>query len=228
MSGGQVVTWMEWRAERARYDEVIGVDEAGRGALAGPVLVGAWSLPAETRPLDSQWILRLRDSKQLSPKVRAWLRDRIDNAPYASSFGSSSANQVDKYGISEAVARAAQVALYRVWTPKRRHIPVLFDGTSGNWLNMRSWLSEHFDNWFFLEKADTHDRAVMGASVVAKTRHDYEMEMLVANRFGQDPWNWRQNQGYGTKEHIAAIKGEAGASGDHRMSFAPMKYLYGN
>lgn len=228
MSGGQVVTKAEWLAlkQEMQWPEVIGVDEAGRGSIAGPVVVGAWGLQHPIRASDGAWIGQLRDSKQLSPQRRAQLRNEMDNAPYSSGFGEQSALLIDKHGISFAVCEAARIALYRVWTPRRRNIPVLFDGTSGNWLGIRSFMESHFEQWYFLEKADSIDVAVMGASVLAKTRHDYVMDCLVADNMGRDPWNWRSNQGYGTKEHIEAIKGKAGVSGEHRMTFAPMKYLF--
>lgn len=227
MSGGQVVTKAEWFVlkQQSLWPEVIGVDEAGRGALAGPVVVGAWGLSQPVRPSDAAWIGELRDSKQLSPQKRARLRDRMDNAPYAEGFGEQSALLIDKHGISFAVCEAARVALYRIWTPRRRGVPVLFDGTSGNWLGIRSFMEEHFDNWYFLEKADSIDVSVMGASILAKTRHDFVMDQLVRERMGRDPYNWRQNQGYGTKEHRDAIMAH-GATGEHRMTFAPMKYVF--
>ena len=190
------------RAAGARL--VAGIDEVGRGPLAGPVVVAAVVLPVEDPP----WLGALRDSKRLSPAVRETLAQRV-LADAAVGIAAATVREIDTLGIVPAVRLAARRALAL--------LPCMPDAL----------LLDAFPlpDWDGLQDApidgDALCSAVAAASIVAKVARDRIMEGL-AHRF--PGYGFERNRGYGTAEHYAALE-RLGPSPVHRRSFAPIRAL---
>jgi len=202
------------RAERALLREghrlVAGVDEVGRGALAGPVSVGVAVVDAATRTAPAG----LRDSKLLAPEVREELSPRLRRWAVAHAVGHASAGEVDALGIVRALRLAGRRALGALDV-----VPcvVLLDGS-------HDWLStpvprgaERTDAWLVRTqvKADLRCAAVAAASVLAKTERDGLLRDLAAR---DDRYGWAGNKGYSAPEHLAALR-RHGACVQHRRSW---------
>lgn len=190
---------------------VIGVDEVGRGAIAGPVAVGALALrEAES----ARFPAGLRDSKRLSEKRRGELEPAVQAwAPYA--IGFASAAEIERDGIAAALAAAAVRALaglHEAGVPVAE-AAVLLDGTH-DWLGPRL---RHPLRITVRAKADRDCASVAGAALVAKVERDRRMIACAAQE-AYAPYGWAANKGYGTKAHFAAIR-EYGASDLHRRSW---------
>ncbi len=184
-----------------------GIDEAGRGAWAGPVVAAAVVL----RPSDfSQGVIdqlkKVNDSKLLSPAVREKLFSLITKR-LIWSVGRSSVKEIDKYGIGRAVKLAMQRAVEKLpLTPAM----LLIDYYSGIGLPIptRGVL-----------KGDQKVFCIAAASIVAKVYRDRLM-VKYHSRFSQ--WGFDRHKGYGTAAHRLALK-QRGVSQIHRLSFSPIK-----
>ena len=195
-----------WRTERALWREgrgrVAGVDEVGRGPLAGPVVAGAVVLPF-TR---ARWAAGLRDSKLLSAGVReelaAELRDRCDWA-----IGVVSAQVIDQLGIAPATRLAMRRAVLALGEPADA---LIVDGRE----TVECPLEQ-----LALVDADAHCKSVAAASIVAKVARD-RMMVELDRRF--PGYGLAQNKGYGSAEHLRALR-TLGYSTVHRLSFAPVR-----
>lgn len=199
---------------------IIGIDEVGRGPLAGPVAVGVVKLKVESLKSKVNWGRGFRDSKKLSAKAReAWLV-KIDEArsegwlDYAVAFVPPSV--IDKKGLSYAIRTALARALERVAptaaqlgssTPKLREIMVLLDG------GLRA--PSHYPHQETIIKGDEKELAIALASIVAKVARDKKMVAL-AKKFPE--YGFEKHKGYGTRAHYAAIK-KHGITPHHRKSF---------
>lgn len=180
-----------------------GVDEAGRGPLAGPVTAAAVMLdPA--RPIDG-----LRDSKKLSASARERLADLIRERAAAWCVAESSVTEIDQLNILQATMLAMQRAVAGLG-----RIPddVWVDGNRcPNW----PWRSQA------VVKGDDKVAAIAAASILAKTARDQFMCRLHAD---YPAYGFAQHMGYGTAAHLAALKAH-GACPQHRRSFAPVKLV---
>lgn len=193
-------------AERAlsRVGVVIGVDEVGRGALAGPIMVGAVAIDTETAPD----IPGLRDSKLLSAKRREALIPIIEAWCMASAIGQASNDEIDDYGVVAALQLATQRALEDLGINADL---LILDGTS-------NWLSGHVPPHIRIHteaRADQRYASVAAASVLAKVARDQTMTHLHALR---PDYGWQRNKGYGSSEHVQALR-RLGASDWHRRSW---------
>ncbi len=191
---------------------VIGIDEAGRGALAGPVCVGAVLLP-----LDLDWRVayalvtargepRLRDSKQLSAQQREILYEYIvthGRLKHAAAF--VDAPVIDSIGIVNAAHEAAAVALSRIGVSPEK-AEVLLDA------GLR--VPDHWQQRSFI-RGDENVPAIALASVIAKVTRDRLMESLPEN-FSE--YRFSEHKGYGTLAHRKAIARE-GLTVLHRATF---------
>jgi len=177
--------------------QMIGVDEVGRGAWAGPVCVGAVRL---LRPVDG-----LKDSKQLSKAQREKLAWHIRHSNEVG-LGWASAAEVDRLGLTKALGLAMERAL-RAFEPEA---PVLLDGAF-NYLPQRSGIKT-------MIKADASQASVSAASIVAKVARDN----LMAIMHGRFPaYGFDKHVGYGTTLHREMIA-VLGPCSYHRQSFTPI------
>ena len=196
------------RAEQAALDWagpglVAGVDEAGRGPLAGPVLAAAVILNPR------QPIAGLADSKKLSPRRREQLFDQIQDKALCCAIGQASEEEIDRLNILQATLLAMQRAVAGLRLVPAR---VLVDG---NRLPRLPMLAEA------IVGGDAKVPAISAASILAKVQRDRWCEQ--AHR--QWPqYGFATHKGYGTAAHLAALQAH-GPSPCHRRSFAPVARL---
>ena len=192
---------------------ILGIDEVGRGPLAGPLVVGAVILPEEER----EWYKELKDSKKLSAKKREKLSDMI-MVEAAVGLGWVSNIELDEVGISGALRLATRRAVKAV---QKLHAPfsqIVIDGKV-NFLK-NTPLEEYVS---VMIKADDLIREVSAASIVAKVARDKYMCEL-AGKYPE--YGFEKHMGYGTVFHRRAIE-EFGICPEHRLSFEPCKSLVG-
>jgi ribonuclease HII len=187
----------------SRISCVAGLDEAGRGALAGPVAVGAVVLPP--RPRLARTLSGVRDSKQMTPLQRALWAGRIRSAALAWQVGFASAQEIDNLGIVPATRLAALRALADL-------------GLRPEYLltDFRLDLPELDTPQTALVKGDQRCLSIAAASVLAKTARD---ALLCALESEYPGYELERHKGYGTAVHRAAI-GRLGYSPVHRRTFA--------
>lgn len=179
---------------------VAGVDEAGRGPLAGPVFAAAVILD-DLKPIQG-----LADSKTLTAKKRDKLYDEIRAKALCCSVAQASAEEVDALNILQATMLAMQRAVEGL---RLKPVKVLIDG---NRIPKLDVLAEA------IVKGDSKVQAISAASILAKVSRDRWCSDLHAQfpHYGFD-----QHKGYGTALHMAALK-EFGPCPEHRTSFAPV------
>lgn len=184
-------------------ERLCGVDEAGRGPLAGPVVAAAVILDPE-RPIDG-----LADSKQLSAPMRESLAIRIRECALAWSVASASSEEIDRYNILQASLLAMRRAVLAL---KREPDHVLVDGNKLPRLPFPATA---------VIKGDARVAAISAASILAKTVRDAEMLALDAC---YPHYGFAIHKGYPTPRHLAALRSH-GACPIHRWSFAPVREL---
>jgi ribonuclease HII len=193
------------RYERAFWDEgiewVAGVDEVGRGPLAGPVVAAAVILPAGVR------VQGVSDSKQLTAEARTEADAEVRRLAAAVAVGAASAAEIDTLGIAGATRTALRRALDAL---RIRPGHVVVDGRPVRGLG---W--EHRA----VVKADYRIHCVACASVVAKVCRDRLMDRLHPR---YPAYGWDHNKGYATEDHRDAIL-RVGPSPHHRKSFAGVR-----
>ncbi len=180
-----------------------GVDEAGRGSMAGPVYAAAviWS-----KQLRSE---HLKDSKLLSAKKRSELRTYIEENAIAISVASIEVEEIEKINILQASIKAMHKALDGLQVQFDR---ILVDG---NKFNPYGDIEYHT-----IIKGDNKYLNVAAASILAKTYRD---EYMIKLHDEYPQYDWLNNKGYGTKKHREAIQ-EMGLTPYHRESFCT-KYI---
>lgn len=179
---------------------VAGVDEAGRGPLAGPVVAGAVVLSGE-EPIEG-----VDDSKRLTPAQREKCFRRILDRAEATAAGAASVREIDSRNIVGATARAMARAIAKLRLTGPFHVVV-----DGLWVRT---LGVPHDA---VVGGDALVHSVACASIVAKVTRDRLMRRL-ARRF--PGYGWSRNMGYGTPEHRAALA-KLGPTPHHRLSFLP-------
>ena len=184
----------------ARPGLFAGVDEAGRGPLAGPVVAAAVILD-DLRPIKG-----LRDSKQLTPARRETLYDEIRAKALCSCVAEASVEEIDALNILQATLLAMQRAVRGL---RLRPHHVLVDG---NRLPMLEMTADA------IVKGDAKVAAISAASILAKVHRDRLCQALHA----QYPhYGFAGHKGYSTAAHLSALR-EHGACPHHRRSFAPV------
>jgi len=183
---------------------VAGVDEAGRGPLAGPVVAAAVILD------DLNPITGLADSKKLSPQRRDQLYDEIRAKALCFAIAQASVEEIDQLNILQATLMAMRRAVVGL---RLKPVKVLVDG---NQLPVLEVLAEA------IVKGDTKVPAISAASILAKVHRDRWCQE-VHQEFPQ--YGFDQHKGYGTAFHLNALK-IYGACLHHRKSFAPVKSAY--
>lgn len=184
-----------------QFSRIAGVDEVGRGCLAGPVVVAAVILDPN-RPIKG-----LRDSKKLSAKKRDELAEEIKEKALAWSVAAMGPEVIDKINILQATLEAMKAAVEK--------LPVEpdFVQVDGNKLPKWKWLSEA------IVKGDDKVEWISAASIIAKTTRDGYM-CKIAELYPQ--YGFEHHVGYGTAEHIKALKAY-GPTPIHRKTFAPVR-----
>ena len=180
---------------------VAGVDEAGRGPLAGPVVAAAVILD------DLQPIRGLADSKQLTARRRAALFDEIRAKALACCIAEASVDEIDRLNILQATLLAMQRAVAGLRLLPHR---VLVDGNRLPVLKMPAAA---------IVQGDSKVPAISAASILAKVHRDRLCEALHADF---PVYNFAGHKGYPTAEHLAALR-QHGACPAHRRSYAPVR-----
>jgi ribonuclease HII len=188
--------------ERALWAEghevVVGMDEVGRGAWAGPLTLGAAVLPRDRR------VNKIRDSKMLTEPEREALFDRVADWCVAWSVGHASEEECDELGMSEAQRLAARRALDGLGLAVHR---VLLDG---KWDFVADGTSQ------MLVKGDARCLSIAAASILAKVSRDRIMRDLDRDHPG---FEFAGNKGYPCPRHKVALRGQ-GPTAIHRVSWA--------
>jgi ribonuclease HII len=182
---------------------IAGVDEVGRGPLAGPVVAAAVILNPDSP------IIGLTDSKKLSARKREILSQKIWDQAISVSLGRAEVEEIDRLNI----LRASHLAMQRAVAGLRKEPSlVLVDGNLSPQFGCESTA---------IIKGDLKVASIGAASIVAKVSRDEEMCKLheVHPQYG-----FVRHKGYGTPEHLAALKLH-GRISHHRMSFAPVRTL---
>ena len=179
---------------------VAGVDEAGRGPLAGAVFAGAVILDPD-KPIEG-----LADSKKLTEKQREALFEIIQERALAWGIGRADSEEIDRVNILQATFLAMQRAIANLSI-----VPTLalIDGNQLPKLNCAAKT---------IIKGDETEPAISAASILAKVSRDREM-VLLAEQFPE--YGFAKHKGYGTKEHLLALE-KYGPCKIHRQSFAPV------
>ena len=208
------------RKRKLSQKYIIGIDEVGRGCLAGPATVAAALLnirpPQGLRSCGGQK-LTLRDSKKLSAKQReAWF-DFIKQQKIPFAIANVSPKIIDKINISQAANLAATKAVYKLANSHlglANRVKIYLDG--GLYINKKILVaSGYILNSKTIVKGDEKIPAISLASIVAKVHRDKLMKRLHKK---YPHYGFIRNVGYGTKEHIKAIR-KFGSSPIHRKSF---------
>ncbi|MDN4475709.1 ribonuclease HII [Demequina sp. SYSU T00192] len=197
----------------AGFDAVAGIDEAGRGALAGTVSVG---VSVVTR-CDS-WPDGLTDSKLLSAARREAMLEPLASFGVARAVGHASSAEIDEVGIVAALRLAARRALDAIPVAVDA---VLLDGTH-DWLTPppADLFSDHADEWeappvTMIVKGDRACASIAAASVLAKVERD---ALMAAAHEDHPEYGWDSNKGYGAASHLEALRTH-GPSPLHRVSW---------
>ncbi len=181
---------------------VAGIDEAGRGAWAGPVVVAAVMLPPDAQPRP------YRDSKTLSATAREQLALQIKAEALAWATEFAPAAEVDGFGVLAATKRAALRAIAKLQPSPNALVT--------DYLKLATELPT-----FAPARADSQSYSVAAASILAKTARDAQMLLLDAVHPG---YGFAKHKGYGTKTHQLALQ-KLGVSVEHRRSFKPIKLI---
>ena len=187
-----------WREGRG---VVAGLDEVGRGPLAGPVVAAAVVFPPGMKRIRG-----LDDSKKLTPKARERLALVVRGRALAVAVGAASVHEIDRINIRMATILAMRRALQRLATPPTH---ILIDGL---YLPELGWPHEA------IVDGDAKCHSIAAASVIAKTVRDRLMERLAPRH---PRYEWFSNKGYATPEHLQALNLH-GPCVHHRRSFAPV------
>lgn len=187
------------------YDIIAGVDEAGRGPLAGPVSVAAVILPR------GLFLPRLNDSKKLSAKARDELYDEIQEKAIAVSSVLVDAKTIDRINIYQATMNGMYEAIFGLDPQPKK---VLIDAVQLEKLPMPEES---------IIKGDAKSASIAAASIVAKVTRD---RLMVEYDKAFPQYGFAQHKGYGTAEHIAALR-QYGPCPIHRQSFEPIRSMVG-
>jgi ribonuclease HII len=183
---------------------IAGIDEVGRGPLAGPVMAAAVILPVN---FDAPWLHLVNDSKQLAAEMREQLFPLICESAVAVGIGESSAEAIDEHGIVRATKMAMKAAIGKL-DPKPDALLIDFVQLSEINLPQRC-----------IPKGDGKSVSIACASIVAKVTRDRLMIELNRTYPG---YGFARHKGYATREHLDNIE-RLGACPIHRMCFSPFR-----
>ena len=186
---------------------IVGVDEVGRGPLAGPVTAAA--VFVDRQKITSDLLSKIDDSKKIPQKQRATISKQIEGIAIIG-IGWASSSEIDQLNILE----ATMLAMQRAISSLRKQIIsdpdyILIDGNKVPRLDFPSKA---------IVRGDEKSISIAAASIVAKSKRDAFMTSLSKL---YPYYGWENNVGYGTREHLAAIERE-GITVHHRRSFKPI------
>ncbi|MDD5341963.1 MAG: ribonuclease HII [Patescibacteria group bacterium] len=184
------------------YRNIAGLDEAGRGAWAGPIVAAAVILPPRIR------LEGLRDSKQLSPGQREKLFSAIAKVAISWSVGIVSHRLIDRKGIGPANILAMVLAIKKL-------------SVAPDYLLIDALKFDHLLPSQAIVRGDQKVFSIAAASILAKVTRD---RILIGQHEKLPQYDFHLHKGYGTKHHLALIK-KHGVSQFHRKSYRPMKHL---
>jgi ribonuclease HII len=193
--------------EKNNIKYIVGIDEVGRGPLAGPVAVGAFKMPAD---FDGKYFGKIRDSKKLTPEKREEIVEKLiilkkkKIVDYFVCY--QSAKKIDELGLSRAVKNCLEEALGKLKI-KPKECLILLDG------GLKA--PKKYKNQKTIIKGDEKERAIAFASIVAKVSRDALMCKL-AKKYPE--YCFEIHKGYGTKKHMELIQ-KCGLSKEHRRCF---------
>ncbi len=185
---------------------IAGIDEVGRGALAGPVVAAAVVLPPPAQLPPGMWAID--DSKQVPPARREQLCGLICDVALATGVGHVSAADIDHMGIAAATRQAMQQAVMAIQR-RGHHVDFLLI----DFLTLSLPLPQKG-----IVKGDRHSLSIAAASIVAKVTRDRLMVELADTYPG---YGFAQHKGYGTAAHRQALE-QLGPCAEHRRSFSPI------
>ncbi len=186
---------------------IIGIDEVGRGPLAGPVAVGAFKMPVSFLAKDFGPI---KDSKKLTPEIREEFYKKLlilkkaGKIDFAVSY--ESAKNIDKFGLTRAIKNCLENSIKKLKLNPKECL-ILLDGGL--------YAPKEFKNQKTIIKGDEKERSIAFASIVAKVLRDSKMRKL-AKKFPN--YFFEKHKGYGTKAHRELIK-QFGICPEHRILF---------
>ncbi|MEK7352876.1 MAG: ribonuclease HII [Chloroflexota bacterium] len=186
------------------YRFIAGIDEVGRGALAGPVAAAAVILPLRIR---AGWLKLVRDSKQLTPEKREVLSHHIHQVAVAIGIGFVSSELIDKRGIVKATHLAMRQAIKQL-SPPAETLLIDYLHLPGVKLPQKG-----------VTNGDSLCISIACASIVAKVARDRLMVELDKEYCG---YGLAKHKGYGTEEHLTCLQ-KLGPCPIHRRSFSPVK-----
>ena len=202
-------TKLEERLWSEGYNLVLGLDEAGRGPLAGPVVAGGVVITKESENNPT-----VRDSKKMTEKQRNEAFEKIKESVLAYGVGIVGPAEIDSIGIQEAVLKAMVTVLEVIEAKINRRIDyIIGDGT--NILSIPRYRMEK------IKQGDLNHYSIAAGSVLAKVTRDRIMRKYHEK---YPEYGFDTHVGYGTKKHIDAIKA-FGVTEIHRKSFAPINKL---
>ena len=201
----QIPTFDEEERLIARgYRLIAGIDEVGRGPLAGPVVAAAVILPLEERP---SWLSRVRDSKQLTPSQRESIFDRMLESGIAFGVGVVSHEVIDERGIAPATRLAMRHAIEQLST-RPDYLLIDYLRLPGVRIPQKG-----------VADGDSLCISIAAASIVAKVTRDQLMVKLDSQFPG---YGLAQHKGYGTPGHLEALQ-KLGPCPIHRKTFQPVR-----
>ena len=189
-----------------RARKTAGIDEAGRGPLAGPVVAAAVVLDPN-RPING-----LADSKALKHEIRVSLKNEIQDRSFGWALGFASVEEIDELNILQATLLAMRRAVINLGVPLDM---ALVDGNADPGLDCPTKT---------IVRGDTKVAAISAASILAKVARD---NLMVSASKDYPEYGFDRHKGYGTREHIFALK-QYGPSKLHRRTFAPVRDLLVN
>ncbi|MFC1980405.1 ribonuclease HII [Chloroflexota bacterium] len=194
----------EKKLEAQGYRLIAGIDEVGRGALAGPVTAAAVILPSHIRV---SWLKRVNDSKLLSPRERGYLFNYIQEAAISIGIGMVPPEVIDGQGIIKATRLAMKLAIDQL-SPSPESLLIDYMHLPEVTLPQRG-----------IKNGDRLCLSIACASIMAKVARD---QLMVELDMSYPGYGLAQHKGYGTEKHLSCLH-RLGPSPIHRRSFRPVK-----
>lgn len=202
----QAMDLFERQCYMAGHRNIAGIDESGRGPLAGPVVAAAVIFPRG-------WIREeITDSKRLSPQRREELYDTILSGARSVGVGVVDQAEIDRTNILQATLKAMEIAVTKL-SPSPDHL--LVDGVSGIPISIPQRL---------IKGGDALSISIAAASIIAKVTRD---RIMMEHHERYPYYNFAKHKGYGTREHLEAIR-KFGYCELHRLTFRGVKIQKGS